>query len=277
MYVVASRMPNATVAAQTRNAGQVTRSTAATSPRPEQLAKRQLAFEQPDVEKQQRREHRRRFLAEHAQHGGDEIEVVAPGRAAANEQQQRDHDAERREDFRARDDVVDRLGVRGMQRVPRRRQQRQPAVPLVRMRAIHQLPVERQQQHALHQEQREVGHVKHERVETAAQPVVERERRGHQRPVALVGRQRAERRRAGEEQRDVTEAADEDVVLDGVDVVEMEVVVEVRRVGAGRQEDRGGARDPPPGHFTSVAPASPATAPSVVCAAFRPSRKSLSV
>jgi hypothetical protein len=87
-----------------------------------------------------------------------------------------------------------------VQRVPRRRQQGKPAIGFVRPRAIHHAPVEHEHQRALDEKQTEAGHMKRERVQTAAQPVIHRQRRRHQRAVALVGRQRAERRRAGEEE-----------------------------------------------------------------------------
>ena len=87
-----------------------------------------------------------------------------------------------------------------------------------------------------------IGTLFHGRVEAAAKPVVDRQRRRDERPVALIGRQRAECRRADEEQRNVADTADEHVVLNRVNVVEVEGVVEVIGVGEedGEKENKWG-------------------------------------
>ena len=71
----------------------------------------------------------------------------------------------------------------------------------------------------------------------AAQPVIDGQRRGGQGPVGGVIRQGAEQGAVDEEARHVAQVADEGVAGDGVEVVKVEAVVEVVRVGS---EDGGG-------------------------------------
>ena len=209
----------------------------------EQLAHGQLALEKRDVQHDERRGDDALFLGAHREGGGNRVQAPPARDALAREHQQRDDDAQRRKNFRPRDDVIHRLGVRRVQRVPRGSEQRNPPVPGVWTRAIHQPPVEHQHRGALQREQREAGRMKRPRVEAAGHPVIQRERRRQQRAVALVRRQRAERLRIDEEARDVVNVADEVVIADRVVVVEMEVVMKVVRVRGDERRERQTARD----------------------------------
>ena len=76
---------------------------------------------------------------------------------------------------------------------------------------------------------------------SAADPVIDRERRLQHRPVGLIERQHAERRRVDEVPRHVSNFADERVVDNGVAVVEVEAVPEVVGVG-GEEQGQDGER-----------------------------------
>ena len=102
----------------------------------------------------------------------------------------------------------------------------QRALPPRPEQPIHQQPEQRD----LKDERREIRHLKPERLEPAPERVIDRQRHRDDRPVRLIRGQRAERRRIGEEPRDIIEAPDEGVIDDRVRVVEVEPVFEVVRV-----------------------------------------------
>ena len=78
--------------------------------------------------------------------------------------------------------------------------------------------------------------MKEERLQTAAQPVVDSQRRRHQRPIGAVRRQRAHGGRVLEEARDVSKVANPGVVGYGMKVIEVETVIKV--IGIGQQNNQ---------------------------------------
>ena len=102
-------------------------------------------------------------------------------------------------------------------------------------------------QRQLGQEPQEGGEVEIERVVPAGQPVVDGQRQRYQRAPTAIGGHCRKGACVGEEPRQVTQVADEDVLGDGVDIVEMELVAEVVGVGKGNRRQNQHCGD---GRFT---------------------------
>ena len=77
--------------------------------------------------------------------------------------------------------------------------------------------------------------MKPERIESAAEPIVDREQCRDEWAIRLIARKGAESRRIAEEERNVLQFANGRVGYDCVSVVEMEAVVKMVREG--REED----------------------------------------
>jgi hypothetical protein len=100
------------------------------------------------------------------------------------------------------------------------------------------MPEEPEHRHQLQQEDQQRAQVKPEGNVAVAQCIVDRQRKRDEGSIRAVGRKDAEGRSIGEEARQVAEAADGGVVGDGVEVVEVEAILQ--RVGVGRAHGRQG-------------------------------------
>ena len=76
-------------------------------------------------------------------------------------------------------------------------------------------------------EEHEDREMKPERIESAAELVVDCEQRRDEWAIRLIARERAESRRIAEEERNVPQLTDGRVVYDRVRVVEMEAIVKM--------------------------------------------------
>ena len=102
-------------------------------------------------------------------------------------------------------------------------------VPIGRVgsREIQNVPEEREHQAELNQKPEIIRDLKVDRLETFGEEIIDGERGGDQRTPAAVRGQGAESIGVFEDERNVAQIADIGVGGDGVEVVEMEIVVEV--------------------------------------------------
>ena len=102
--------------------------------------------------------------------------------------------------------------------------------------AIQRLPIDEAK---LNEKPEKVGCLEVAWFQASRHGVVDGERRGDERPPSAVRGQRAERIGVGKDQRDVAKVANIGVGGDGVEVVEMEPVVEVVAIGERHEREDG--------------------------------------
>ena len=110
-------------------------------------------------------------------------------------------------------------------------------------RHVHQAAEQEKHQHKLDFEPEERRQMEPERVQSAPQPVVDRQRRGRDRPINGEIRLRAQQRSIGEKARHIADVADVDVVSDRMEIIKVKIVVEVVDVGRPYDYDQGRAQD----------------------------------
>src|SRR5580704_19466760 len=102
-------------------------------------------------------------------------------------------------------------------------------------------------QDQLKQKPEERGDLEINGLQATAEPIIDRQGEGNQRPVGAIGRQNAKRARIGEEQGSVPQTANIGIVDDGVAIVEMKSVAEMVGIGepygAQHQGDEGCSRE----------------------------------
>ncbi len=198
---------------------------------PPPLRQRQrLSLKKEHIANQQHGKHCGRRLRQHRQGKRRQIHPIPPPTRPRRVHPQPRHAPQRAIQIAPLNHVVHRLRHRRMQSEPRRHPQRQPAV-----RRRHPHPVEDalREQSGHRQQQQEPDHraqVKPEHVVSTPQRVIQRQRRCHHRPVRLIRRQHAERRRVREDSRQISQGAHRRVVRHRMEVVEVEAVPERVRV-----------------------------------------------
>ena len=210
-----------------------------------------LLGEHHEVDGEERGEDERRLLGEEAHHRREEPEKAAPQPRRPLVEDERPGNSHGGEDLRAQRQEIYGLAVEPMHGEERRRSdsRRASSLPLDPGESEH--PLEKEENEQTHdQVPAELRDVKGQGVQSAAPPVVHRQRGAGQGPVGGVGRVTGKRRRIPEKQRDVSEAAQVGVVLDDGAVVEVKRIAEVvgisredeNRGGGGKQEEAAGRR-----------------------------------
>ena len=207
----------------------------APEPRAERRS-RLLAREQELVDEEQRSEEHRRHLRQGAGGRRDEMELQAPQERSLPEQE-RAHDTERREQLAAAVQQIHHLGVERVHREQRRRAQGQVEALFARHDAREDRAIEGDQRRPESDQPEQLIGMEHDRLEPAGERVVDRQAERRQRPVGRVRGQAAEGGCVGEEARRIGEAANVDVGLEDVAVVEVEGVAKEVRIGGEDQTE----------------------------------------
>ena len=216
------------------------------------ILERELFLEQQLVREEERREQNRGRLGERAEHDREQVEVETSRPRHVQVKKEGPQDTERGEQLRARRYVVSGLGVAGVDREQGGGEESCPEWPAgVGVGRAEQAQQQQEQTGADGRQEDELCDVERDRVEPTIDEVVQRQRRGHDRPVNGVGLETAEGARVGKETRNVPDVPDVEVLHDEVGVVKMERIAERVRVRGEEQQQRDGIRGrdrPPPRH-----------------------------
>jgi hypothetical protein len=201
-------------------------------------------FEEPHVGEEKQGEDGGGGFGEQGEREWKEVECGAAQFWVASVEEQGSDAAEGAVEVAALDDVVDGFGHGRVEAEEGGGEESDPAVVRGRLRSIEQGAEEGVQQEDEGEEEEEGEEVEVDGNVVVAEGVIEGEGGGDDGAVGAVGGEDAEGGGVGEEVGNVREAADGGVVDDGVEVVEVEAVVEGVGVGEAKREKQGKARRP---------------------------------
>jgi hypothetical protein len=186
-----------------------------------------LVFEQQKVDEKDRGKNQRGRFAQQTERYRDEIEALIAAVGPSYVDQQAGDYGESGVNVAALDDVVHGFGDGGVDSVERGREEGDVAVGWVGPGEIENMPEQCVHQAELDEEPEEIGDLKVSGFEASRDGVVDGQRGGDQRTPASIRGQRAEGIGVFEDERDVVQVANVRVCGDGVEVVEVEIVMEV--------------------------------------------------